>query len=318
MLRQVPGLLLLHLQPLGVHISPIGGGGLGDAHGHGALAVVRGAEAQADHQRAMMGAGGQADILVAALLHIAPVLHLGALAAHGAAGLPGRLALQGGSQAVVVFALFLAVPVLPRMNQRLGLLGILQHLLRVGQGGKDQGGIVGVMQGVVEVPLRVGLDVQHLHGRLEALALLGAVHVAEEPLDIAQGRQLHLAAEEVHVLLQHAHVIAAPGQQGIVLPAPGHELIHGLQELRRVGQLLRAQLGHPADAGVNLHVMHGPDGDGYAVDHLIMLVQLHRADLDHLEDQPVAHLPVHAAVIGQRLVPFQVNNDIVQRYRLLQ
>ena len=165
----------------------------------------------------------------------------------------------------------------------------------------------------MEEALLVRLDVQHFHGGLEPLAVAALVHVAEQELDVAQGRQGHLAVEEIHVLLQHAHIVAAPGQQGIVLPAPRDKLIHGLQKGGGVGQLLGAQLGHLADAGVNLHIMHGPDGNGDAVAHLQLLVQLHRANLDHFKDQPVPHLAVHRAVIGHGLVPFQVNHNILHR-----
>ena len=49
MLLQIAGLLLLHLQALGMHIGAVHGGGLADGHVHQALAVLHGEEPQADH-----------------------------------------------------------------------------------------------------------------------------------------------------------------------------------------------------------------------------------------------------------------------------
>ena len=301
---------LLHLDALGVHVGTVAGGRLGQGHAHVEAAALLGTQPHADEQQTMMVALGQADVLVRRLAHIAALIQGDLLAADGAAQHMGELAVESLADGIEVLAV-LALP-LVGVDEQLGLLGIFEHVLRLGQLGKDQRRVIGVMQGIVEIAALVGLDLQHFHGRLEALALLALVHIGEQPLDVAQRGQFDLAAEEIHVLLEDAHIVAAPGEQGIVLAAPGRKLIHRLQELGSVRQLLRTQLGHLADAGMNFHIMGRPDRDGDGIHHLEVLPDLHRTDLYHLKDQPVPHLAVHMRVEGHRLIPFQVHHNIIQ------
>ena len=149
----------------------------------------------------------------------------------------------------------------------------------------------------MEEPILIRFNLQHVHGGLQPLALLALVHIAEQALNIAQGRQGYRAAEEVHVLLQHAYVVTAPGQQHIILTAPSGKLIHGLQEGRGIRQFLRPQMGHALNAGMNLHIVLRMNGDGNAVHHPKPVIHLHRTDLDHLEDQPISYLPINLALI---------------------
>ena len=175
-----------------------------------------------------MGAGAQPDILVRRLPHIAFLFQLGFLAAHRAPGSKGVFAAHGLLHAVIALALQSGTLHTSLADQLLGLLGILQHLCRVRQLGKHQSGVVGIVKCIMEEPILIRFNLQHVHGGLQPLALLALVHIAEQALNIAQGRQGYRAAEEVHVLLQHAYVVTAPGQQHIILTAPGRKLIHSL------------------------------------------------------------------------------------------
>ena len=154
-------------------------------------------------------------------------------------------------------------------------------------------------------------DLRQLHGRLQPGPVLQPVHLAEQLLDVAQRGQLDvLAVEKAEVLVQHAHVVDAPGQQGVVRPAPADELLQRFPEVRRAGQGLRVQPGHPPDPRMDAQVMRRGDRDGNAVARFQVRPELYGADLDHFEDQLVPHLPVGRALVGDRLVPFKVDNNI--------
>ena len=63
---------------------------------------------------------------------------------------------------------------------------------------------------------------------------------------------------------------------------------------------------------MNLHIILRTNRDGNAVHHLIFVVHLHRADLNHLEHEPIPDLPEYRAVKRHRLIPLKVYHDIMQ------
>ena len=157
----------------------------------------------------------------------------------------------------------------------------------------------------------IRLNIHQLHGGFQAGTVLQLMLLAEELLDVAQGRQRNIfAVEEMNVLIQDADVVNSPGEQGIVLTAPGGELLQRFPERRRSGQGFRIQAGHPADAGMDPEIVGRRDRDGNGVSGVQVGVQFHGADLDHLENQLVTDLTVGAALIGDGLVPFKVKDDV--------
>ena len=197
------------------------------------------------------------------------------------------------------------------VDQLAGLLGIVQHGGRIRQRLENEGSIPGVVQGVVESHGLRGNDTRHFHGGLQAGTFLQAMHVAEKPLDVAQGSQRDiLAMEESDVLVQHADIVAAPGQQRIVFAAPGGELQQRFPEIRGTGQFLAVQSRHAFNPRMDPQVMGGRDRDGNGFRGGEVRTEAHGADLDHFKNQFIADLAVGAALIGYRLVPFQVQDDI--------
>ena len=65
---------------------------------------------------------------------------------------------------------------------------------------------------------------------------------------------------------------------------------------------------------MNPEIMGRRDGNGNGIRGLQVRVQPDRADLDHFKDQFVADLAVGAALVGDRLVPFQIKDDIGHRF----
>ena len=277
----------------------------------GYLPVLRFFKPEPQQQPAVIPAFSDGDIFIRALHDIFAVQRQNP-AAPGAGGLQRRVAVQGrpGRRKMLRRRPLPGFPGL--VNQVLRRQRVLQGLLGIRQGLENQRRIPGVVPGVVEGHLLVRLDVHLLHGLLQAGPVLQLVLLGKQLLNIAHGRQRDVPAfKKVDVLLQHAHVVASPGQQRVVLSAPGGKLLQRLPEGRRPGQLLRPQPGHPPDPGMNLNIMGRGDGQGDGIGNRKILPQLHRADLDHLKDQLVPDFPVNRALPGDGLIPLQVQNNIV-------
>ena len=158
----------------------------------------------------------------------------------------------------------------------------------------------------------VGLDLEMLHGRPQALAFLGiADHFAKQPLNIIDSGQPGFAFIESHVLAEHGDVVASPGEQHVILAAPGGKRGHGFIEGGRFVQLLLGDVGDPLNPRMQLHVLLRPNQLAEGINHLHLIVHLHGADLDHFKKQLAAHAFIGGGIIGHGLIPFQVQHDIL-------
>jgi hypothetical protein len=155
-------------------------------------------------------------------------------------------------------------------------------------------------------------DLHHFHGGLQALAFLRrARHVGEQLLRVVDFGKLGFALEKYHVLVQHGNIVAAPGEQHVILAAPFREGGHRFVKLRRVGQIVLVDMGDARNAGMQADLMLGLNQLGKRIHHLQLFVHLHRADLDHFKQQLSAHAFVGGGMIGNGLVPFQVQDNVL-------
>ena len=158
----------------------------------------------------------------------------------------------------------------------------------------------------------VGHDLQLLHSGLEALALLRAAgHFAEQLLGVVELGQLGFALEEGHVLVQHGNIVAAPGKQHVILPAPLSERGHGLVKVRGVGQVVLGDMGDTGNARMQPDVMLRLNELGKGIHHPEAFIHLHRANLNQFKQQLGTHALESGGVVGDGLVPFQVQDDVL-------
>ena len=113
------------------------------------------------------------------------------------------------------------------------------------------------------------------------------------------------------ILFHNALVVAAPGNEGHIVPAPGAKALHRLGKGEAVGQPLLIKTGDL------LHfIMHTPEVYGLYV-HRKFLTRLHifreldRADLNNLAAQMDGQLVKNGGFGTHRLVPFQIHHNIV-------
>ena len=116
------------------------------------------------------------------------------------------------------------------------------------------------------------------------------------------------------VLLEDALIVAAPGEERHIAPAPGAKLRQRLRKAHAGGQALAVEAGEFFDLVVHTLEVHGLDIDlkFFAGGHV--LVELHRADLDDLAAQVNGQLVEYGGFGTHRLIPFQIQNDIFHTF----
>ena len=167
----------------------------------------------------------------------------------------------------------------------------------------------------MKTPLVVRLNAQSLHRRFQRGLPAALRGVGIKALQVIHLGQRLLKAEKVYILLQNAYVVAAPGDINAVLSAPLSKLGHALRKSGRVAQNLLVEAGHALDAGMNGQIVRGVDGDAQAVHNFQPLVELCRANLDHLTQEAVPHAAVNRTLIAGRLVPLQIQNDVLHAFQ---
>ena len=193
-----------------------------------------------------------------------------------------------------------------------------QHILRLRAFLEHQCGIVCVVERVMKGMIGIWLDAKMLHGGFQPCAVLGiAGQLAIEPLQVVHLRERLRIGEEIQVLLEYRHVVTAPGEQRAVPAAPGMEALRSLAELQRVAQLILADAGDAFDTRMELDIVGGLNQLVEGVDDLQPVVQLDRADLNHFKQQLAAHGFIGGAVVGERLVPFQIQDDVIHAKMIL-
>ena len=113
------------------------------------------------------------------------------------------------------------------------------------------------------------------------------------------------------VLLEDALIVAAPGEERHIVPAPGAKLRQRLRKAHAGGQALAVEAGELFDLVVHTLEVHGLDIDlkFFAGGHV--LVELYRADLDDLAAQVNGQLVEYGGFGTHRLIPFQIHHDIM-------
>ena len=192
-----------------------------------------------------------------------------------------------------------------------GLLVLLHALLQV-QHGADQGGVVGVAQGVMG--RAAGLDAEDLHRGLQGLLAGGAVGLGvEDHLSVVPPIHPFIGQlVQLQVLSQDGDVVKAPGQEDHVLAAPGAELLDGLGE----GDALGLQPGfldarQLADPAVQAPVELGPHQDLELIQDQLLLADPDGTHLDDLApDLDRQDLPGRGGT-GPGLVPFHIQYNVI-------
>ena len=175
-------------------------------------------------------------------------------------------------------------------------------------------------RGVVRVAQRVVrdaglLDLEMLHGAGEGLLVLvpaGLQVVDELEVDPA-GDPVPIQIVDDDVLLQNTLVVAAPGQESHVLPAPGAKLLQRFGEGDTVGEPVLVKAGDLFDLVVHTPEVNGPDVDRKFLGGAHVPVQLHGADLDDFAAQVDGQLIENGGFGAHRLVPLQIHHDVIHR-----
>ena len=186
-LLEPAGLPLLHLELFGMHVGYICVGGGGCGPGEELFSVLIDPETQTDQNPAVTFALGHGDIFVGTLFNIFAVQRQNPSAPR-TNRMKRRFALQRLADRIEGFARRFLPGVFAGMDQLARLLGIVQDGIGIREGFEDQGRIPGVVECVVEGHGFLGPDAHQVHGGLQAGAVFQMVHLAEELLNVAQGR----------------------------------------------------------------------------------------------------------------------------------
>ena len=191
-------------------------------------------------------------------------------------------------------------------------LVILGHTPNQVQPGAEDGGVVGVAQGVMG--RAAGLDAGHLHGGFQRLLGRRPVGLGVEdhlrvvpPVDPAA-----VQAVEGHILLENADVVKAPGEEHHILAAPIAEPLHGLREGNAVlGQHGVLDPGEADDLFIELAVEFGLNQRLELVAHDLPVGDPDRADLNDLAPDLHRQHPLGRKGPGPGLVPLHIENNVL-------
>ena len=159
----------------------------------------------------------------------------------------------------------------------------------------------------MELPFHGDAHPGHDAFQRHALALLAGVLPQEHLLQVVphSGAALVDVAQE-QVLLEHRHVIHAPlGKLGI-RAAPLHKAAQPLHDGLTPVQVGLGQARHLGDVVLQGAENAGPQVDGEGIQHVGILVDLHRADLDDLAPEGLLHAMIIKVIRLIADVPFQI------------
>ena len=209
-------------------------------------------------------------------------------------------------------AVILAVVLLRQPGRELlrGVVVIGQALLHV-QVRAHERSVVRVAERVVRDARLFDGKVLHRRGERFLVAVAVGLEVVDELEVDPAGDPVPVQIVDDDVLLEDALIVAAPGEERHIVPAPGAKLRQRLRKAHAGGQALAVEAGEFFDLVVHTLEVHGLDIDlkFFAGGHV--LVELHRADLDDLAAQVNGQLVEYGGFGTHRLIPFQIHHDIM-------
>ena len=119
------------------------------------------------------------------------------------------------------------------------------------------------------------------------------------------------------VLLHDALVVAAPGDEGHIVAAPGAKLLHGVGKGDALGQTLLVKAGDFFHLVVHTAEVHGLDVHGKFLARLHVLRQLDGADLDDLSPEMDGELVENGGLGAHCLIPLQIHHNVIHSIQFL-
>ena len=261
----------------------------------------------------MLRAGGQIHIPVARLGEPAGAQHLPAAhraevfaSGHGGQGLalvgvvPEDFSVQAAGELCPVEAVFVAAD---------GLVVFLHAPLQI-QPLADQGGMVGIPQGIVG--RAAGGNLEGFQGGFQCLLGAGAVGLGvENHLGIVP--VLHPAmvqGEELEVFPEDADVVKAPGEEHRVFPAPAAEGFHGAGEADPLGpEAIFLDAGELTDPAIQVPVDLGGNHNLEFIRRVPRRAEPDGADLDNLPPDGHRQHLLRRRRAGPGLIPFHIQDN---------
>ena len=211
-----------------------------------------------------------------------------------------------------IWAVILAVVLLRQPGCELlrGVVVIGQALLHI-QVRAHERSVVRVAERVVRDARLFDGKVLHRRGERFLVAVAVGLEVVDELEVDPAGDPIPVQIVDDDVLLEDALIVAAPGEERHIVPAPGTKLRQRLRKAHAGGQALTVEASELFDLVVHTLEVHGLDIDlkFFAGGHV--LVELHRADLDDLAAQVNGQLVEYGGFGTHRLIPFQIHHDIM-------
>ena len=196
-------------------------------------------------------------------------------------------------------------------GEDVGRLVIHAKALRHVETGGDDGGIIRIAECVVGNPGL--LDLKMLHGAGKGLLVLvtAGLEIVDE-LEVDPARDpIPVEIVDDDVLLHDALIVAAPCDEGHVIPTPGAKLLHRVGEGVSVAQALLVKAGDLFDLVVHAAKVHGLYVNGKLLAGLHVLGKLDRADLNDLAAEMDRQLIKYGGFGTHRLIPFQIHHHVI-------
>ena len=177
--------------------------------------------------------------------------------------------------------------------------------------GADKGGVVGVAECVVRYARLLNPEMLHCAGK-------GFLILVSACLKIVDQLQVDPACDPVpvkvmdnNILLHDPLVVAAPGEEGYILAAPGTKGLERVGEGQTVGKTLFVKAGDLFDLIVHTLEVHGLDVDRELLAQRHVGVEFDGADLDDLPTKMNGELVEDGGFGAHGLIPFQIHHNIV-------